>query len=123
LNEFIFAARDVSVLSAFKRRVVRFSLCDELDSSVKFSPRFFLLIPQGFQLRHIPLELVRAWTLFFGIFLFVRCGTNGPACTLFVSKSNSQSAMLRTCLNRLRSDESSDTPPLSAYFWRMNVLR
>ena len=119
----MFAARDVSALSAFKQWVVRFSLCDELDPAVKFSPRFFLLIPQGSQSDHVPVELVRAWTLFFGTFLFIRGAPRGSACTLFVSASSSPSAMLRTCLNRLRSDESLDKPTLSAYFWRMNVLR
>ncbi|MDP2379067.1 MAG: hypothetical protein Q8M35_01030 [Pseudohongiella sp.] len=123
LNEFMLAARDMSVFSAFTRRVIRFSLLDALDPAVKFSPRFFLLIPQGLQSRHVPVELVRAWILFFGTFLFIRCGTNGLSRTLFVSTSNTQIAILRTCLNRLRSDVSLEKPTLSVYFWRMNVLR
>ena len=119
----MFAARVVSVFSAFRPLVIRFSAADTLDPSIKFHPRFFLLTSQEGELRHIPVELVRAWMPFFGTFLFFQAGTQGFSKPLFVPVSNPKSGMLRICLNRLRAEESPETPALSAYFWRLHVLR
>lgn len=121
----MFAAHAVSVFSGFRQVLFRFSLFDDLNPAIKFNPKYFLLQSQGATSahRHIPVRFRCAWLSPFGIFLFLMPEECKLGHVFFVSHSNLQSALLRMCLNRLRSEELLEKPSLTSYFWRINVLR
>lgn len=123
LNEFTFAARVASVSYAFRSVVLSFSLADDLDGDVKFSPRFYLLHVQSGATHAELIRFSRAWVVPFGVFLFVAKPSTSRFHAFFIVASSPQIAMLRMLLNRLRVEETLEKPSLSTYFWRMNVLR
>jgi hypothetical protein len=123
LNEFTFAARSTSVFSGFRSVVIRFSLADALNPTVKFDPRFYLLNLQNSTEHASILHIQRAWVTVFGIFLFPVSGKTSTLKTVFISRNCPNFVSLKAVLKRLQSWESPEKPSLSAYFWRMNVLR
>jgi hypothetical protein len=98
-------------------------LFDELDPLVKFNPRFFLLSQQYNSNVYLTLRFSHAWSMPLGVFLFVAKPDSSRLRTLFVAAGNPQIQKLRAVLSRLQAQSSVDKPSLSAYFWRMNVLR
>lgn len=123
LNEFTFAARSTSVFSGFRSVVIRFSLADALNPTVKFDPRFYLLNLQDSTENATVLHIQRAWLTAFGLFLFPAPGQALKLKTFFVSSSCPNFAALKAVMKRLQSWELLEKPSLSSYFWRMNVLR
>ena len=123
LNEFTFAARSTSVFSGFESVLVRFSLADALNPTVKFDPRFYLLNLQDSSEHACVLQIQRAWLSAVGIFLFPAPGSAHAPKTLFVSRSCPSFVALKAVLKRLQTWETPEKPSLSTYFWRMNVLR
>lgn len=123
LNEFTFAARSTSVFSGFPSVIIRFSLADEFNPTVKFDPRFYLLDLQDTTEHASVLHIQRAWVSIFGIFLFPVSGKTSSLKTVFISRNCPNFVSLKAVLKRLQSWESSEKPSLSSCFWRMNVLR
>jgi hypothetical protein len=123
LNEFTFAARSTSVFSGSESLVIRFSLADSLNPTVKFDPRFYLLDYRDSMESARVLHLQRAWLSAIGVFLFPAPGLAYTPKVLFVSRTSPNFVALKAVLKRLQAWETPEKPSLSAYFWRMNVLR
>lgn len=123
LNELTFAARSTSMFLGFKPVVIRFSFADDLNPSVKFDPRFYLLNRQDSTEHATVLHIQRAWLTMFGLFLFPVPGSTQNLKILFISRNSPSFVALKVVLKRLQTWEAQEKPSLSAYFWRMNVLR
>lgn len=122
-DDFVFAAHVVSLLGLSHRVLYRFAMRDGLDETVRFNPRFFILIAEGLNSLAVQVSPSRAWVTPFCIFLHIPAVPGDLPRWVVVPASDPASVLLRVCLNRLALDENPDKPSLVSYFWRMNVLR